>query len=83
MSPGVYEFSGRCEIAGINEQFDVDLPEDDAYQTLAGYILHTTGNIPDEGDTVMIEGFRFDILKKSASNSSALPSPPERSSPFL
>ncbi len=66
VSPGVYEFSGRCEIAGINEQFDVDLPEDDAYQTLAGYILHTTGNIPDEGDTVMIEGFRFDILKKSA-----------------
>ena len=66
VAPGVYEFSGRCEIAWINEHFDLDLPEDDAYQTIAGYILHSTGNIPAESDTVMIGDQRFDILKKSA-----------------
>ena len=66
IAPGIFEFSGRSEIAEINEQFDLDLPEDDAYQTLAGYILHSTGTIPAEGDTVMIEELRFDILKKSA-----------------
>ena len=66
VAPGIYEFSGRCEIAGIDEQFGLDLPEDDSYQTLAGYVLHTTGTIPAEGDTVMIGEMRFDILKKSA-----------------
>lgn len=66
VAPGIYEFSGRCEIAGINEQFGLDLPEDDNYQTIAGYVLHTTGTIPAEGDTVEIDGKRFDIIKKSA-----------------
>lgn len=66
IAPGIYEFSGRCEIAGINEQFGLDLPEDDSYQTIAGYVLHTTGAIPAEGDTVEIDGKRFDIIKKSA-----------------
>ena len=66
IAPGIYEIAGRCEIAGINEQFNLDLPEDDAYQTLAGYILYSTGTIPAENDTVMIGDIRFDILKKSA-----------------
>lgn len=67
VAPGIFEFSGRCEIADINEQFHLDLPEDDDYQTLAGYILHTTGTIPANGDTVMLGDVRFDILHTSAS----------------
>jgi len=64
--PGVFEFSGRCEIAELNERFDLDIPEDDAYHTLAGYILHTTGTIPAQGECVLIAPYRFEILKKSA-----------------
>ena len=64
--PGVFEFSGRCEIAEINERFDLDIPEAAAYQTLAGYILHTTGTIPAQGESVLIAPYRFEILKKSA-----------------
>lgn len=66
MQPGIYEFSGRCEVADINERFDLEIPEDDAYQTIAGYILHTTGTIPQQGETVMIGNDMFDIVKKSA-----------------
>lgn len=66
IAPGVYEFSGRCEIEEINERFDLDIPEDDAYQTIAGYILHTTGTIPAQGETLVVEPYRMDILKKSA-----------------
>lgn len=65
VEPGVYEMSARCEIAEINEHFHLNLPEDDSYQTIAGYILHTTGTIPAEGASVMIDNLRFDILKKS------------------
>lgn len=65
VEPGVYEMSARCEIAEINEHFHLNLPEDDSYQTIAGYILHNTGTIPAEGESVMIDNLRFDILKKS------------------
>lgn len=67
VSEGVYEFSGRCEIEDINERFHLEIPEDDSYQTIAGYILHATGTIPSQGQTVIIDPYRFDIVKKSAS----------------
>lgn len=65
-APGVYEISARCEIADLNERLDLELPEDDAYQTLGGYLLHTTGSIPQQGDKIVQPPYTFDILKKSA-----------------
>lgn len=66
IGPGIYEFSGRCEIATINEQFHLDLPESDDFQTLAGYVLFSTGSIPAQGETVMLPPYRLDILRTSA-----------------
>ena len=66
VAPGVYEFSGRCEITEINERYNLDIPEDESYQTLAGYILESTGSIPEAGESVVIDERRFDIIKKSA-----------------
>jgi CBS domain containing-hemolysin-like protein len=66
IAPGVYELSGRLEIEEINELYDLDIPESDEYQTLAGYILTQTGSIPSEGETVMLNGLQYDIIKKSA-----------------
>ena len=66
VEPGVYEFSGRCETAEINERFDLEIPEDDSYQTIAGFILHNTGTIPAQGDEVLIGPFRLYIITKSA-----------------
>lgn len=67
LAPDMYEFSGRCEIASINEQFDLDIPEDDDYQTIAGYILHTTGTIPAKGDRIELGNLTFEIIRTSAS----------------
>lgn len=66
LEPGVYEISGRCEIAEINEALDLDIPEDDEYQTLAGYILASTGTIPGAGETVLLGNLKMTIVKKSA-----------------
>lgn len=66
LAPGVYEFSGRCEIAAINEQYDLDLPEDDDYQTLAGYVMFSTGSLPAQGDKVVLGNYAFEIMRKSA-----------------
>lgn len=66
LAPGVYEISGRCEIAAINESLNLDIPEDDEYQTIAGYILASTGIIPDEGQEVILDNLKMTIMKKSA-----------------
>jgi len=63
---GVYEFSGRCEIADINEAFALDLPESDDYQTLAGYLLDAIGAIPAQEQEVTIGAYAFKIIKKTA-----------------
>ena len=62
----MYEFSGRVEIEEINEQFHLDLPESDDYQTIAGYLLSKFEAIPNEGQLIDADGFRFKVLKKSA-----------------
>lgn len=67
LEPGVYEFSGRCEISDINERYDLDIPEGDDYQTLAGYILNATGTIPAQGEHVVLGELDFEILATSSS----------------
>ncbi len=66
VSPGVYESSGRIEIAELNETYHFDIPEEDEYQTLAGYILFKTGTIPAQGAKIELNDITFEIIKKSA-----------------
>ncbi len=67
VEPGIYECSGRVEIEALREQYHIDIPEDDSYQTLAGYILTSTGMIPQQGETIIIDDFELKILKRTAS----------------
>ncbi|MBQ6647792.1 MAG: hemolysin, partial [Muribaculaceae bacterium] len=60
-----YEFSGRMEIERINEQFDLDLPESDDYQTIAGYIVNRLEMIPNQGEEHTIDRFTVSIAKKN------------------
>lgn len=66
IAPDTYECSGRVEIATLRESYHIDIPEDDSYQTLAGYILFTTGSIPAQGEVLQIENLRFEIMRRTA-----------------
>jgi CBS domain containing-hemolysin-like protein len=56
-----YRLSGRLEIQYINELFPfLEIPEGD-YTTLSGYIVMTSGHIPEEGDVVDIGKHRFTV----------------------
>ena len=63
VEPGVYQFSGRMEIEEINENYPFDLPENDEYQTLAGYLLYNLEVIPQCGETAEIDGLTFTVEK--------------------
>ena len=60
-----YEFSGRMEIERINEQFHLDLPESDDYQTIAGYVVNRLEMIPNQGEEHIIDRFTVSIAKKN------------------
>lgn len=61
-----FELAGRLEIELINERYDLDLPESDDYQTLAGFLLFNLEVLPEEGETLRIGNYQFTILKKTA-----------------
>lgn len=53
-----FVFSGRMEIDQINEKYFLDLPEGE-YQTLSGYIVMTSGDIPEQGTEIVLGEHRF------------------------
>ncbi len=61
-----YLFSGRLEIEKINEMYDLEIPESDEYQTIAGYILYHHKTIPQQGEVVEVGPYKFKILKRNA-----------------
>jgi CBS domain containing-hemolysin-like protein len=62
-----YKFSTRLEVDYINETFNLNLKEDNDYETLGGLIVHHTENIPSTGEIIEINNYQFTILKVSAS----------------
>lgn len=66
ISPGVYEVSGRAEIENLNEKFDLGLDEDEDYETISGFVLQNSGELPQEGYSFDTNGYRFTVIKMSA-----------------
>lgn len=68
LSPNEWELSGRMEISTINEQYELDLPEDEEYLTLAGLVLHELQTFPKEGEEITLDTphVKLQVLKSSA-----------------
>ena len=60
-----FNFSARLEIDYINEEYDLNIPKSESYETLGGFIIEHTENIPDEKEIIEIENFVFTITKIS------------------
>lgn len=58
-----FVFAGRHEIDFLNEKYNLNLPESDDYETLAGLILHYHEDIPAKGEEITINGFIFTIIQ--------------------
>lgn len=63
MSEDEYLFSGRQEIDDMNEKYDLNLPESEDYETIAGLILDQYGSIPQIGDEVLLDSFLFKVVR--------------------
>ena len=65
ISDSEFHFSARIEVDYLNETYNLDIPKSEAYETLGGFIIEHTENIPEEKESIEIEGFTIKIIKMS------------------
>ena len=51
-------FSGRLELQYLENEYNIKLP-DGEYHTLSGYLVTTTGSIPEQGEEIDQDGYKF------------------------
>ena len=71
LEEGVWHVNGRVELDDLKDETSIELAEGD-YETVAGYLLATLGTVPDERETVELDGYRFTILQASPSRIEAV-----------
>lgn len=63
-SDGSWVVSGSIEIDSIVEKLGIDIEEKEKnfYKTLSGFVLYHLGKIPQEGDSIFVNGYRIEII---------------------
>jgi magnesium and cobalt transporter len=59
---GRYRVKALTQIADFNAAFDSKLP-DEAADTIGGFLIAQLGRLPKRGETVQLEGLRFQVLR--------------------
>lgn len=62
-----YQLSARLEVDYLNETYDLKIPKEEAYETLGGFIIYHTENIPHQNEELTIANYQIKILKVSSS----------------
>ena len=66
ISENEFNFSARLEVDYLNEEYNLDIPKEEAYETIGGFILNHTETIPLQDEVLDIENFQIKILQVSA-----------------
>jgi CBS domain containing-hemolysin-like protein len=61
LEEGTYLFSTRLDVEFLNQTYKFEIPESDSYSTLGGFIVDFTKDIPQKGDLITIDNYRFVI----------------------
>ena len=59
--PGEWRADGRCPIETARE-LGWPVEESDQYETIAGWLLDTADAVPQVGDELVVDGYRFKVL---------------------
>jgi len=65
INENTYILSARIEVDHINEIYKLELPESENYETLGGFIVNHTEEIPMKNQEISIEQFHFTIKEVS------------------
>ena len=56
------EIDGATSVRDLETQYDIELPANSGFETVAGFILWQLGHIPAAGEKVEHDGRRFTVL---------------------
>jgi CBS domain containing-hemolysin-like protein len=59
---GDFLVDGRTSISDLDDLLDVELPDDD-WDTLGGLVFNTLGHVPEPGEFIVSDGWRFTVAE--------------------
>jgi putative hemolysin len=62
---GGWIIDARMSILDIEEQLNIEIPQDGDYDTIGGYIFHETGMIPAKGFKIKQPNFELEVLRSN------------------
>ena len=62
IDPHTIECTGRLPIDDLNDALDIQLPEDESYDTVSGFVSAQLGRIPAKGETCTWHHVEFTVL---------------------
>lgn len=57
------EVDGRVYVDDLNDEMGFALPEDESYETIAGFVVAKLGHIPEPGETFEFDGLRLAVMQ--------------------
>lgn len=63
VAKNTFQVDAGMTIHDANEELDIDLPEDEDYETVAGFVLAALGHIPAEGEQFTRDGVTVTVTK--------------------
>jgi CBS domain containing-hemolysin-like protein len=63
LADGAMVFDASLQVRDLASQYNIELPDDPAYETVGGYVLNQLGFIPKGGESFEANGFRFTVLE--------------------
>jgi magnesium and cobalt transporter len=61
-SSGQYRVKAQTEITDFNEEFGAPF-DDGEYDTVGGLVISRFGRVPKRGESIVIDGFRFQVMR--------------------
>jgi CBS domain containing-hemolysin-like protein len=62
VSPDVCEVLAHVRLAAVNDKLGVELPEEEDFETIGGFVFHQFGRIPAVGERIESHGVRLEVL---------------------
>lgn len=62
---GSADVDATLHVSEVNEELGTEIPEEEGYETLAGFVLSELGHVPKKGESVSAAGAEFRVLEAS------------------
>ncbi len=65
LKENIFKFSARHEVDYLNEKYKINIPKSESYETLGGYVMNHTEEIPEPNTSFIIDHFKIKIIEAS------------------